>query len=179
MVPWPDQRVLESVHRGVVVFRRDLVDTLPARRGVAIEPDHLGAHRPGVLDLEVRRGRGHHQDRLDAQHPRRIGQRLRVVARRRGNEAVGDGLARQRQDLVQRAPDLERAGDLQHLGLEIDLAPEGGLHLLRAQQGRASDVRLQPLAGLVDVVQGGVFEQGRHNGMNSNDVPVLLATALR
>ncbi|MCY1378638.1 hypothetical protein D9M69_662920 [compost metagenome] len=68
------------MHDRVVVLCGDFIHTLPSGGGVAIEQHHFCAQGLGVLDLDLGRGHGYHQHRLDAQHAGGIGQPLGVVA---------------------------------------------------------------------------------------------------
>ena len=76
------------------------------------------------LDLRHRRVLRHEDRRLDAGLARGPGDRLAVIAGA-GRDDAGAALApRERRDLVDGAADLERAGALQVLGLERDVAPD-------------------------------------------------------
>ena len=83
--------------------------------------DDPGAELLGVGDLEVRSVLRHHDGRVDAEPPCVMGNRLGVIAGRHGNHtgpAFGFG---QRLEADQRAALLERAGELKHFELEIQL----------------------------------------------------------
>ena len=85
------------------------------------EEDDLGAARGDGVDLDPRRGHGHHDQRPAAQPLRRERDALRVVAGRRGDHATLQGFRRQRRHLVVRAAQLEG---------------EDGLHVLALQKQR-------------------------------------------
>src|SRR4030095_4576539 len=114
--------------------------------------DARGAVPPGCLDLECRRVRRHTDDGGCSDHPRRERHALRVIAGRVRDDAARALRRRQRQELVQGAADLERAGALQVLALEEDAAiarvVEGG----GRDGGRAVDAAGEPLGGGPHVV---------------------------
>ena len=81
----------------------------------------LTAHR---VDLDVRRGLGHHDDRLDAELGGRQGNPLGVVAGRGGDDAAFFLLLGQGGDLVVGAAQLEGVNRLQILPLQADVIAE-------------------------------------------------------
>ena len=123
-------RALAGDHREVVVRMDDgeaaLLGELQAGdarvlEGVALEHD-LGAEAARVLDLDAR-GEARHDDRRRDPHPLGVvGDRLRVVAGRDREHALGALGRRQLRHLVERAALLERGGELQVLELEEDVA---------------------------------------------------------
>ena len=84
--------------------------------------EDLGTERLGALDLGDRRGSGHEDLAGHAARAGGEGQGLGVVAGARRHHAPRAALLPQRRELAQRAADLERAGALQVLGLQDDLA---------------------------------------------------------
>ena len=95
-------------------LQRDLVPLVRAGSG---EHD-LGAVAAHALDLDLRRGLGHHDHGLGAEQPRRARHRLGVVARRVGHHSPGPLLVGQGADGVVGAAHLEGADRLEALRLE-------------------------------------------------------------
>jgi hypothetical protein len=96
--------------------------------GGAMGLEVVGARELDRLAVAARRvdlgdgGRGRHHDRRAHARARgRPGQRLPMIARRRGDSAARRLGRRQRRDSVVGPANLERAGLLQILGLEVDL----------------------------------------------------------
>jgi len=82
---------------------------------------HVGAMRRRALDLGEGSALGHDDGRRNAETPGMIGDALRVVAGRHGDDAGAALLRRQALQLVERAALLERAGRMQRFQLEDDL----------------------------------------------------------
>ena len=117
-----DQLVVERVDEGQALLVGELQRVLARLvEGVAVQHD-LGAEAARALDLDHRRRQRHHDHRAQAQPLRVVRHTLRVVAGRRGDDAL-DRLpdVDQRRQLVQRAALLERRGELQVLELQEDL----------------------------------------------------------
>ncbi|MCY1217762.1 hypothetical protein D9M72_296900 [compost metagenome] len=126
------QRIFEGVDDRIAVFLGDFVHPFPAGGGVAIEEDDLRTEGFGIGDLDLRGGHRKHQDGFHPEHSSGVGEPLGVIAGRGGDDSVGDLLLGQREGLVQRAANLERAGDLQGFWLQVELATGGLLYLLGA-----------------------------------------------
>ena len=117
---------LPGGHRGVVK-RRDVGEALLLGQlhgallgvveDVAVEND-LGAVALGPLDLDERRGGGHHDDGARTGVRGGVCHALGVVAGTRGDHAAVELLLGELRDLVVRAAQLVRAGALHVLGLE-------------------------------------------------------------
>ncbi len=120
-----------------------LVEAVAKQHDVAA----LTAYR---IDLDVRRGLGHHDDRLDAELGGRQGDPLSVVASRGGYDAARLLLLGQGSDLVVGAAQLEGVDRLQILPLQADMVAEPlGEFLQGLQRGhsrRLVDGREQHLA---------------------------------
>src|SRR5437879_3084645 len=120
------RRPLARHDRVVVVRRYEHAprlgrDALGERRAVVFHPvveDDLGAVGAGRLDLERRRVGRHADDRARADHPRGQRDALSVVARRVRDDAAPALGGGERQQLVQRAADLEGSRALEILALE-------------------------------------------------------------
>src|SRR5438876_788952 len=120
------RRPLARHDRVVVVRRYEHAprlrrDALGERRAVVFHPvveDDLGAVVAGRLDLERRRVGRHADDRARADHPRGQRDALSVVARRVRDDAARTLRGGERQQLVQRAADLEGSRALEILALE-------------------------------------------------------------
>ena len=127
-----DLGVVVGVHEGQVLLLGDLARG--QRRGVqgVADQHHPGAEFPGALDLGEGGELGHDDDGRDAQAPGMVGDPLGVIARRHGDDAVFRLLGRQALELVERAPVLERAGVLQALQLQVELAAQA---LAQARRG--------------------------------------------
>jgi hypothetical protein len=118
--------------------------------------DDLGAERPGRLDLDRGRAVLDHDDRRHAERPRGVGDRLRVVAARVGDDATLPGVGGQRRDGRVCAADLERADRLQVLRLEPQLpAGPGRRRGPQAGQQRGADRDAADALGRgADVIEG-------------------------
>ena len=118
--------------------------------GVAAQ-HHLGAEVARVLDLH-RRGEARHDDRRRDAHPLGvIGHGLGVVAGRDGEHAAGALGGGELGHLVERAPLLERGGELQVLELQEHLAAADRRQGARFEAGGLADLAAQPRSGAVDV----------------------------
>ena len=115
------RRVVVGVDEGERFARFELARVARGvGQAVAFEHD-FGAVYPRVGDLRVGRAPGHHDHRAHAQPRGVVGDALGVVARAHRDHAAAALLLAQRQQLVERAALLERAGELQVLELEPDL----------------------------------------------------------
>ena len=119
-----DLRIVERMDEHIALLERQL-----ARLGVgvvehvAVEHD-LGAMAGGLRDFH-RRGDSRHDDRRRNTEPLRvIGDRLRVVAGRRGDHAALSLLGRKLQQFVERAALLVGGGELEVLELQPDLGAD-------------------------------------------------------
>ena len=122
--------------------------------GVVVGAGHqadLGPQVLGVLHLHDGGAVGHADNALDPLPGGSQGHALGVVARRAGNDALAPLLFRQLADLVVSAPDLEAAGHLEVLGLEVEAAVFGQQRRLD-QVGAACDL-FQDKGGVVDFIQ--------------------------
>ena len=81
---------------------------------------HLSAERQRGRALDGRRVRRHDNDGFSAHLAGGIGNALSVVAAGVGDDASGNLFAREPEDLVGRAADLESADGLKALGFEVD-----------------------------------------------------------
>ena len=149
-----DGRVVEWRHQDHALFhvRANHRHAIVAR---PVERNHFGAHFPDIADLHRRRIGGHGDNRLDAEHRRRRGDALRMVARREGDDAAAALLIAERRQLVVGAAELERAGTLQRLRLEQDAAAETLVELWRFDQRRFDDQAGQARCGAVDIGDAG------------------------
>lgn len=141
--------------------------------GVAVDDD-VGAVVAGVLDLHERRAARHDDGGRHAQARGVIGQPLRMVAGRGGDDAAPALVLGQQQQLVQRAALLIGGGELQVLELEPHLRPGDLRQRARIAAGRALDMAGQPLGGGPDGVEG----QG-HAGKNRSGKSAGKLTARR
>ena len=105
-----------------------LVEAIAKQHDVAALP----AHR---VDLDVRRGLGHHDDRLDTELGGRQGDPLGVVAGGGGDDAALLLLLGQGSDLVVGAAQLEGVDRLQILPLQADVVAEPLGEFLQGLQG--------------------------------------------
>ncbi len=139
---------MDEGHAGFLLqFHRPVVGVVVG----ALDQTDLGAQTLGALHLHDG-GAVRHADHAAQPHPGG-GQchALGMVAGAAGDDALGTFLRGKLADLVVSAPYLETAGDLQILGLEVELAgvaqPGGG-----NQVGAAGHV-FQDEGGVIDLVQ--------------------------
>lgn len=99
---------------------------------------YFAATRAHAFDFDLGGGLGHDDGGFDAQHFRRQGQTLRMVARRRSDHATGTLFVSQLGEFVVGAANLEREHWLQIFALE-------------------PDVIAQPLGELASVLQRGFY----------------------
>ena len=119
--------------------------------GRADEPDVRAVGTGGLL-LDDRRALGHEHRRLGAEHARREGDTLRVVAGAGRDDPPGALVVGEPGDADVRSADLERAGALQVLALEEGRpADQPGQPARHLQRRRADDVAEEFPRG-VDVV---------------------------
>ena len=146
-LPGDDARVIVGPDQRRAGARRDLGADRLARLARAVVQPHLGAVRPGVLDLDRRRVGRHHDGRAPCQELRRRGHALGVIAGGVGDHGGRVDLA----DRVVGAAKLERAGALQAFGLQQH-APAGPLvQRLGFEQRRAHGDAAQPCRGGLNV----------------------------
>src|SRR5437867_3590601 len=119
----------------------------------AIVEDDLGPVVARGLELERRRVLGHADDRGRPRHPRRERDALGMVARREGHDPPGALPGREREELVERAADLERARALEPFALEEHAVSAGVVERLRRHDGRAVDAPGEAPRGRVDGVE--------------------------
>ena len=79
------------------------------------------------------------------------GDALRVVARRRADDAAAFLLFGHQRELVERSADLVRADALKHFGLQPDVEPAAFAQLPRRQERRVLDVRRDARAHFFEV----------------------------
>ncbi len=116
------------------------------------DKSHLGAEPARVLDLHDRGTIRHADDALDAHVGRGECDALGMVSGRAGDDALVERLLRKLRDLVVGAPQLEGAGDLQVLRLEIELVQSR--HELRCRnQVRLPRNALEDIGCMVDLVE--------------------------
>ncbi len=119
-----------------------------------------GAEGADARLLHVGRGARHEDGGGDAQRLGGVGHAEPVVAGRRGHHAAALRLGGEGGERVERAAQLERAGDLAILELEVHVAA-GGRREGRAQdQGRADGGAGNAPGGAVDVFGAEVGEHG-------------------
>ena len=152
MVPWPAMTslVVVGVDEGLAGL---LLDFDRFRVGVVVDPLDQHDVRPvalGRLNLLDRRAGGDADGRLDVVFPGGEGDALGVVAGRAGDDAGRFLGVRELGNLIVGAADLEGAGHLQILRLEIQVAAGhqlGSLH----QLGPVEDL-FQDKRSLIDFV---------------------------
>jgi hypothetical protein len=115
--------------------------------------DHARAEIARMLDLHERGAVGHHDGGGDAELGRVIGDTLRVVASRHGDDASRLFRIRQRQQAVERSALLERRRELQVLELDPDLRAGDVAQRARVAQRRAFDVAFDGLGRRLDIRQ--------------------------
>ena len=93
-------------------------DAVRERAGeVGAREHHLGLVHLGARDLRERRVGGHHDRRRDPEPVGVVGEALRVVAGRRGDDAAGPSRVGEPEQEVERAAFLERGRELEVLEL--------------------------------------------------------------
>ena len=108
---------------------------------------HVGTVGLGGIDLQRRGDLRHADGGLRATLTGRVRHTLRMVACGSGDDAVSELLVGQRCNLVVRATNLERSGDLEILGLEQNLmSGHVGQHLGR-NDCRVACSALEPFGG--------------------------------
>ena len=152
-LPRNDQRIVvgmdEDHAAGFAVTSRERSRLLQRRAG----NDHLGAVMPGVLDLHHRRAHRHHDGGGNAEPLGVIGDALRVVARRHGDDAARTLLRRQRREPVQRATLLERGRELEVLEFEPELAAVDVAQRPAVAAGRLDDGPADGLGSSLNVAR--------------------------
>jgi hypothetical protein len=119
--------------------------------GARNEP-HLGTEAAGVLDLHDRRAVRHADDALDAHVGGSQGHALGMVSGRAGDDALVERLLRKLRNLVVGTPQLEGAGDLEVLCLEIELV-ESRHKLRSSDEVGLSGNALEDIGCVVDLVE--------------------------
>ena len=148
------QRIVIGVDEGQAALARDgLRAHLRLRHAFAVEHD-LGAVGLRGLDLHERRRHRHDDGGRDRQARGVVGDRLRVVARRHGDDAAFARRRIERGELVERAAVLERVGDLQVLVFDEDLGAGQRREFRRRQHRRAQHVPGDGAARRYDVGNG-------------------------
>ena len=122
------------------------------RERLALELQFCAQHL-GAVHFGVRGALGHHDHRPDAEAGRVIGDSLRMVAGAHRNDAPCPFLGREQQQLVQRAPLLERSGELVVLELEEDFGPGQAGQGAAMEEGRPDDGACDAAGGVPDVLE--------------------------
>ncbi len=135
---------LRRVHRGVVMRLRRI---------------ERGAECGDAVTLHLRRVRRNEDRRRNSEMLRGVRDAQPVIARGRCNDARPPLFGRERGDHVQRAAELERAGGLRVLELEVDVAAREIAQGRAPNQLRASDERPNAVGGGENV---GWAEVGEH-----------------
>ena len=142
-----DGRMIEGRHVCHALFGDQPVD-LDLRLVLRPADDPgLGAQRGDGIQLVARHQRRHADDAAHALGGRRMGQRPAVIAGRGGGHALRPLLGRQLQQGVGRAAQLECAGDLPVLVLQMDRHAEPVGQARREIDRRTSDPAFDPAGG--------------------------------
>ena len=152
-LPGHDLVVVVGRHQDAPRLLHDLLRDGGAVVAQAIVEDDLGPVVARGLELERRRVLGHADDRGRPRHPRRERDALGMVARREGDDPPGALPGREREELVERAADLERARALEPFALEEHAVSAGVVERLRRHDGRAVDAPGEAPRGRVDGVE--------------------------
>ena len=144
-------RIVEGVDEDVAVLERQL-----ARLGEGIVDDLAVKHDLGAVPavwvtFTVGVDFRHHDDRRNPEPLCVIGDRLRVIAGRRGDDSALALFGRQLQQFVERAALLVGGRELQVLELEPDLRADDFGQSAADEHRRADDGALDPLCGGADV----------------------------
>ena len=148
-----DVRVVERMDQNASALRRQTLREVEGRRQALALQQHFGPEDAGLLHLGVRRRARHHDGDRDAEPPTMVGERLRVVACGHGDNARLPRRRREQQQPVQRAPLLERRGELLVLELEVDVRRQLRGQRLRLGKRRAQNSVADPGVGGADVVE--------------------------
>jgi hypothetical protein len=128
--------VVEGVHKGQALFLLQL-QRVAVGVGIAVAVQHhLAAQGAHGVDLELRRGGGHHDHGARAQLVRAHGHALRVVAGRGADHAAFQLLGRQVRHLVVGAAQLEAEHRLLVFALEQHLVVQALAQVARQAPGR-------------------------------------------
>ena len=130
--------------------------------GRALEHD-LGAVAARGQELRHRHAQRHEDRRRDAELLRGEGHALRVVARRRGDDSARALLGRETRESVGRAADLEGAGALEVLELEVHRHAEEVGEVLRHVERGARDDTGEEGGGILELREG--RRSGREAGV--------------
>jgi hypothetical protein len=151
-----DLRVVERVHHELAIAPGELVGG-DAR---LVEAPFVQLHLSAVLldggDLRERRAGGHHRGRGRSDLAGGERDALGMVAGARGHDSRRLLRIGELGELVQSAAHLERAGELQVLGLQDGLCSHSARQLAGAEQRRVPRPSGDPLARGADVVQAEV-----------------------
>ena len=150
-LPRDDVLIIEGMDEGIALLLLELARLLV---GIVIDARHeadLRAVALGGLDLRDRGAVRQADQRLDAVLGRGERHALGMVTGRARDNALGLLLVAQLRDLVIRAAHLERAGDLEILGLEVNVRVLADLRGM--DDVRLPDDALQHIAGMIDLVQ--------------------------
>ncbi len=149
-----DEGIVVGGHQHRAALVGDALRDRLAIFGLAVVEHHLGAQRPGGLDLDGRRVGRHHDHRRAAHHTGRRRHALGVVAGREGHHACLALLRVEPAQAVVGAAEFERAGPLQHLGLDEHPPADRGVQGVGAHQRRLHGVALQAGAGVLHIGEG-------------------------
>ncbi len=132
---------------------------------------HVGAVVARRLELRERGPDGHEDRRPDAELAGRERDALCVVACGGGHDARGLLRVGELREAVVRAADLVRAGPLEVLALQEDLAAEDLADRARLLHRRDVDDRGDPHAGGLEIGERRGRERGRHSAAFGSTVP--------
>ena len=146
-----DPRIVERGDQGEMFLPGDPDGLLVGLLIVGADQDDLGPHRLGRAHLEGRGGPGHHDGRRDLHRAGRPRDPLSVIPGRRGDHPTAGLLGRQVSEPVRRTAELERAGELKVLELEIDWYIWDPRERRGAHERGSSDLSRDQLCGALDI----------------------------
>ncbi len=168
-LPGDDQRIVEGSDQCGAALGDEAVGDALAALGAAVVKHDLGAVAACVRNLDTRGVGRHDDDGLDVQKLGRAGDALGMIAGgKRHHPALSLGRAQGR-ETVEGAPELERAGALQALGLEEKAVADPVIDPGNLQEGGVDGPALEPGRGGFDIGKTG---QIRHsNSQNRASCP--------
>ena len=152
-LPGDDDVVIEGMDEGEMLSLTAAERLFTSFIVVGAVQNHIRAVTARCRNLDERRGQRHANLGADAKLAGMVGNPLGVISGRGCNHPLGAFFGAEREQLVQRAALLERAGALQVVELQVNLVAGGLGKCLRTRAGREVDGVANTAQGGLDVVE--------------------------